>query len=146
MDQNGALAGDFILTFFITIIISIGLISIVSDRIDHANDSEKLSEAKILTEKLASAINDVQKTTGNEIKVKMPEKVGNSSDYIVLVNSSGVYIKIEGLKGKSTIYPTIITKIEKNNNEIILYPGKYYIIQNDPSSRHLRIIIIKETE
>jgi hypothetical protein len=147
MDQSGALAGDFILTFFIAIIISIGLIYLVSDRIDHTNDSEKLSEARILTEKIASTINKVQTTPGNEIKVKMPESIGNSSNYIISINSSGVYIKIEGLKGKSDIYPTFfINKIEHDNNEIILYPGKSYIIQNDPSNIHLRSIIIKESK
>ena len=147
MDQKGALAGDFILAFFITIILSLGLISIVSDRIDHANDAEKLSKSRILTEKIASAINDVQKGTGNEIKIKMPEKIGNSSNYIVSINSSGVYIEIEGLKGKSEIYPTIIiNEITKNSAKSILYPGKSYLIQNDPSNIHLRTITIKECE
>ncbi|MDO9044677.1 MAG: hypothetical protein Q7U35_05155 [Methanobacteriaceae archaeon] len=147
MDQKGALAGDFILAFFITIIISLGLISLVSDRIDHTNDTEKLSKARLLTEKIASAINDVQTGTGNEIKIKMPEKIGNSSDYIISINSSGVYIEIEGLKGKSEIYPTvIINEITKSSSPVKLYPGKSYLIQNDPSNIHLKAIIIKECE
>ncbi len=146
MDQNGALAGDFVLSFLIAIIISIGLISIVSDRIDHAHASEKLSEARILTEKIASTINNVQTGPGNEFKIKMPEKIGNSSDYMVSINSSGVYIEIEGLKGKSEIYPTvIINEITGNSAKAILYPGKSYLIQNDPSNIHLTIII-KECE
>lgn len=147
MDQKGALAGDFILSFFIVIIISIGLISIVIDRIDHANASEKLSEARILTEKIASAINNVQTGTGNEFKIKMPEKIGNSSDYTISINSSGVYIEIEGLKGKSEIYPTvIINEITKSSSQVKLYPGKSYLIQNDDSNLHLKTIIIKECE
>ncbi|MDP3623667.1 MAG: hypothetical protein Q8R66_07035 [Methanobacteriaceae archaeon] len=146
MDQKGALAGDFILSFFITIIISIGLISIVSDRIDHANTSEKLSEARILTEKIASTLNNVQTGTGNEIKIKMPENIGNSSDYTISINSSGVYIEIEGLKGKSEIYPTVIMNEIKSSSQVTLYPGKSYLIQNDPSNIHLKTIIIKECE
>lgn len=107
---------------------------------------KKLSEARILTEKIASTLNNVQTGTGNEIKIKMPENIGNSSDYTISINSSGVYIEIEGLKGKSEIYPTVIMNEIKSSSQVTLYPGKSYLIQNDPSNIHLKTIIIKECE
>lgn len=144
MDQKGVLSGDLILTCLMTIIIAISLISIVSDRIDKANNIEKISEAKILTEKIASAINDINAKKGSEIKIQMPSSIGNSSFYKVSVDSSGVYIEFDGLKGKSFIYPANIINENTKEGKIEMYPGKTYVLKNKPIESHISIICIKE--
>ena len=144
MDSRGALSGDFILSMMMMILISIGLISTVSDRIELAHETEKLSQARILTEKIASTIDNVQTHKGKEIIYKMPESVGNSSNYKVSVNSTGVYIEIDKMKGKSETYPVRIVNELKNSVEITMVPGKSYLIRNNPSNDHTKTISIIE--
>lgn len=144
MDSSGALSVDFILSILMVILISIGLISTISDRMDQAQETEKLSQARILTEKIASTINNVQNHKGKEIIYKMPESVGNTSNYKVSVNSTGVYIEIENMKGKSETYPVRIVNELKNKAEITMVPGKSYLIKNNPSNNHYKTISIIE--
>lgn len=143
MDSSGALSVDFILSILMVILISIGLISTISDRMDQVQETEKLSQARILTEKLASTINNVQTHKGKEIIYKMPESVGNTSNYKVSVNSTGVYIEIDNMKGKSETYPVRIVN-GLNKAEITMVPGKSYLIKNNPSNNHYKTISIIE--
>lgn len=142
MDSRGALSGDFILSILIMVIISMGLISLISDRMDLTQETEKLSQARILSEKIASYINNVQNHKGKEITFKMPESIGGSSNYLVCVNSTGVYIEIDNLKGKSEIYPVHIVNHSNSTTPIKMFPGKSYKIINNHSNHHGKTISI----
>ena len=144
MDSRGALSGDFILSILITIIISLGLLSVISDRMDLTQETEKISQSRLLTEKIASSINNIQNHKGKEIIYKMPESIGNSSNYVVSVNSTGVYIDIDKIKGKSEIYPVVIVNELNSAIEVNMYPGKSYLIRNNPSNNHKKTISIIE--
>lgn len=144
MDSRGALSGDFILSILITIIISLGLLSVISDRMDLTQETEKISQSRLLTEKIASSINNIQNHKGKEIIYKMPESIGNSSNYVVSVNSTGVYIDIDKIKGKSEIYPVVIVNELNSTIEVNMYPGKSYLIRNNPSNNHKKTISIIE--
>jgi SpoU rRNA methylase family enzyme len=74
----------------------------------------------------------------------MPESIGNSSNYVVSVNSTGVYIDIDKIKGKSEIYPVVIVNELNNAIEVNMYPGKSYLIRNNPSNNHKKTISIIE--
>jgi hypothetical protein len=144
MDSRGALSGDFVLSILITIIISLGLLSVISDRMDLTQETEKISQSRLLTEKIASSINNIQNHKGKEIIYKMPESIGNSSNYVVSVNSTGVYIDIDKIKGKSEIYPVVIVNELNSAIEVNMYPGKSYLIRNNPSNNHKKTISIIE--
>ncbi|HSO25167.1 MAG TPA: hypothetical protein VLR54_00920 [Methanobacteriaceae archaeon] len=144
MDSRGALSGDFVLSILITIIISLGLLSVISDRMDLTQETEKISQSRLLTEKIASSINNIQNHKGKEIIYKMPESIGNSSNYVVSVNSTGVYIDIDKIKGKSEIYPVVIVNELNSTIEVNMYPGKSYLIRNNPSNNHKKTISIIE--
>jgi hypothetical protein len=144
MDSRGALSGDFVLSILITIIISLGLLSVISDRMDLTQETEKISQSHLLTEKIASSINNIQNHKGKEIIYKMPESIGNSSNYVVSVNSTGVYIDIDNIKGKSEIYPVVIVNELNSTIEVNMYPGKSYLIRNNPSNNHKKTISIIE--
>lgn len=144
MDSRGALSGDFVLSILITIIISLGLLSVISDRMDLTEETEKISQSRLLTEKIASSINKIQNHEGKEIIYKMPESIGNSSNYVVSVNSTGVYIDIDRKKGKSEIYPVFIVNELNRSIEVNMYPGKSYLIRNNPSNNHKKTISIIE--
>jgi len=144
MDSRGALSGDFVFSIMITIIISLGLLSVISDRMDLTQETEKISQSRLLTEKIASSINNIQNHKGKEIIYKMPESIGNSSNYVVSVNSTGVYIDIDRKKGKSAIYPVFIVNELNSTIEVNMYPGKSYLIRNNPSNNHKTTISIIE--
>lgn len=144
MDSRGALSGDFVFSIMITIIISLGLLSVISDRMDLTQETEKISQSRLLTEKIASSINNIQNHKGKEIIYKMPESIGNSSNYVVSVNSTGVYIDIDRKKGKSAIYPVFIVNELNSTIEVNMYPGKSYLIRNNPSNSHKTTISIIE--
>ena len=141
MDHKGVFSADLIISTLMVIMITTGMIHMASERMDIAHNFDKLSKTRQLSEKIASTINKVDASPGQGIYIKMPDSLGNSCNYIVSVNSSGVFIVIDGMKGKSSIYPIIISN-GINDGPVLMHPGKTYLIQHNPGKT--KIIIINE--
>ncbi|MDZ4171216.1 MAG: hypothetical protein U1C19_03555 [Methanobacteriaceae archaeon] len=141
MDNKGVFSTDLIISTLMVIIITTGIMHMASERMDIAHNFDKLTKTRQLSEKIASTINKVDASPGQGIYIKMPDTLANSSNYMVSVNSSGVFIMIDGLKGKSAIYPIIISN-GVNEGPVLMYPGKTYLIQNNPGKT--KIIFINE--
>ncbi|MBU4535615.1 MAG: hypothetical protein KKF16_07305 [Euryarchaeota archaeon] len=142
MDEEGHLSVEFIITILVMILMGMGMVDIVSERMDLAYEAEKLSEARFLAEKVASNINKVNSAgNGHEIKITLPEKVGKSS-YLLWVNSSGVYVEQGGRKGKAVIYPVNIWFNASYGPGYRMMPGKTYRLLNKMNNGKTVIYII----
>lgn len=128
-DQQGILSADFLLSFFILIILIIGILNITFQRLDMVNTSEDLIEARLLADKISIALNQAYSGgNGTDILVTLPA-VLNQKNYQVMVNSSGVYVKIGGKKGKAPIIPQKISNsYNLHENTVYMEPGKTYLL------------------
>ncbi len=142
MDEEGHLSVEFIITILVMILMGMGMVDIVSERMELVHEAEKLSEARFLAEKVASTINKVNSAgNGHEIKITLPEKVGKSS-YLLWINSSGVYVEQGGRKGKAVIYPVTIWFNSSYGPGYRMMPGKTYRVLNRRNNGKTVIYII----
>lgn len=133
MEDCGVLSVDFLLSIMMIMLIFSGLVNIISDRTNLVNENDKLSQSRILVEKISSALNKVYcGGFGQKITINLPEKIENST-YLIKIRDSSVYIELEGKIGKTQHYPMLIIDSKTGNtNEIIMHPGKTYTIANIP--------------
>jgi len=137
----GVLTIDFLVSFFWLFFIILFLASIVSYRIDYANDERSLIGLRVLMDELAGDINLVLAGgPGHEMTFTLPSNI-DGSRYQLWVNSSGVYGIINGRYGKSPIYPCILTDSNGNNRTITLRPGTNYKIKNLKENNRTTIMI-----
>jgi uncharacterized alpha/beta hydrolase family protein len=131
MDDNGTLSVEFLFTSMMILFICSGLVSVVSERLGVASTTEELSEARALSENVASSINQIHSAgNGQSMDILLPPAVGNST-YTLKVNSSGVYIEFLGMMGKADLYPMIIINGDSNtSNTVEMTPGKSYCIKS----------------
>ena len=93
--------------------------------------TDELGNARMISEKVAESINKVYSNgNGHNIILDMPSNISNKK-YEIKVNSSGVYIFIGGMVGKSYINPK---KISKSNNfiedNVWMHGNRRYLIKN----------------
>jgi len=144
MDQVGTFSLDFILAISLFFIIITSMINVVNDRLDTVKTTEKLAHARNLAENIARTINLVYSGgNGHSIKINLPKKVGDSS-YRIRVNSSGVYIMVDGMMGKASIIPKkLIYGETPGYSQITLLPGRSYTIHNMEDKNGDYWIIVK---
>lgn len=142
MDEQGHLTVDFLITMLLMIILGMGMVTIISERMDMVYETEKLSEARFLAEKVASTVNKVNAGgNGHEIRMTLPENLGKSS-YLLWVNSSGVYVEQGGRKGKAAIYPVTIWFNSSYGPGYRMMPGKTYRLLNKRNNGKTVIYIV----
>ncbi|MDI6643489.1 MAG: hypothetical protein QME14_00395 [Methanobacteriaceae archaeon] len=115
-----------------------------TDRIETVKTTEKLAHARNLAENIAKTINLVYSGgNGHSININLPKKVGDSN-YRIRVNSSGVYITVDGMMGKANIIPKKLLNGEPPSySQITLLPGRSYTIRNMEDKNGNSWIIIK---
>ena len=131
MDQVGTFSIDFILLVFLFFIITTSVLNIVIDRVETVENTQKLADARNLAEEIARTIDLVYYGgKGHSIKINLPQKLGDSN-YKVKVNSSGVYIIIDGMMGKANIVPKkLINGEPPSYSQITLLSGRSYTVCN----------------
>lgn len=132
MDSYGAVTVDLIFATLIILIVAVGVIAIASERTDAAEEAE-FGTARMLAENVAEAINKVYAGgSGHMTNITLPCSIGNRTNYNITVNSSGVYIRIDGKIGKAYIAPKGISKnpIIPTNINVTMLPGNTYTIRN----------------
>ena len=91
------------MAFLIILAIITSIIAIIEEKINTANHTQEIAEAKIVTENIAERIEKVYSGgNGCSIIYKTPPKIGDKS-YRIHVNSSGVFIKFNEKMGCSYI-------------------------------------------
>ena len=144
MDQVGTFSLDFILSVTLFFIIITSTINVATDRLETVKTTEKLAHARNLAENIAKTINLVYTGgNGHSIIINLPKKVGDSN-YRIRVNSSGVYIMVDGMMGKAGIIPKKLLYGEPPSySQITLLPGRSYTISNIEDKNGNNWIIIK---
>ena len=146
MDNRGVMAIDLLFAMLLIIIVAGSIITIVSERADTASQTEELSKARMTADNVAEAINKVYSSgTGHSINVSLPDNI-TDKEYYIDVNSSGVYVKIEGMIGKTYITPKKISKsYHLDESKITMYSGSTYTIRNVNGSDGYNWIVITES-
>jgi len=143
MDERGVLSAELILVTLLAILVVSSLIPLINNRMDAAAKTNELGNARMLAENVAELINKVYSGgNGHSITLCLPEDI-NGKNFSVIVNSTGTYVKIDGMVGKSFSVPYKIsdsTKLE--NKEIEIFNGHNYTISNvEDSGGHNWIVI-----
>ena len=136
---------EFVLASFIILLISSSIISIVFERMSTASSIEEFGNARMISEKVAETINTVYSNgNGHSIILNLPSNISNQK-YEIKVNSSGVYIFIGGMVGKSYINPKKFAKTNKFKEDTVLMQGnRSYLIKNVKDLHGNNWIFIKE--
>jgi hypothetical protein len=141
---NGWVSIDFMIASLIILLTIPGIVAICAENMNTANSVLKLTEAKVLIDNVAETIEMVY--TGKEgcsIIFKMPANIHNKP-YFLNVNSSGVYVRFDGLMGSSFITPMKLSNgglMDHSNVE--LQPDQTYNISNIRDEHKNTIILIK---
>ncbi len=114
IDHRGVFSADLLFSLLILIIMISGSLFITSQRLDMVDNFGDITGARALAEKVSIALNQAYSGgNGTDILVTLPGDI-NKKDYLVLVNSSGVYVEIEGKKGKVHMIPKKNLKFKKS--------------------------------
>lgn len=145
MDCRGALSVDFLFSVMMVIMVMGSLSTIISERVDMAEQSDELLNARMLAEYIAGAIDQTYSGgNGHGIRVVTPSQIGGKH-YLVTVNSSGVFIKIGGREGQAHLVPQKISgSLSLNSSDVTLLPGRTYYILNKKSEDGNSWIVIKQ--
>lgn len=112
-DYKGIISTDFILSSLIISIIVCSVISVIEERMNTVSSTEELSTGRITLEYVGEAINKVYSGgNGHSTVISLQPKINNKS-YKIKVNSTGIFMIIGGMIGRSYINPK---KISYNNN------------------------------
>ena len=143
MDSRGVMTVDLIFATLLIIILAGSIITVISDRMDTASQTEELGKARMMAESVAEAINQVYSSgTGHSQLISLPSNITNKN-YYINVNSSGVYVTIDGMTGKAYIAPQkISTSYSLHETHIIMHNGASYIITNVNGSDGYNWIVI----
>ena len=143
MDNHGIMTVDLIFATLLITIIAGSIITVVSDRMDTVSQTEELAKARMTADNVAEAINKVYSGgTGHWVNISLPTNITDES-YYINVNSSGVYVTIDGMIGKSYITPKKFSdSYLLDESQITMHNGATYTIKNvNGSDGHNWIVI-----
>ncbi len=146
MDNQGIMTVDLIFAILLIILVAGSIITVVSDRIDTASQTEELSKARMTADGVSEAINRVYSGgTGHSVAISLPANITDKM-YYINVNSSGVYFNIGGMIGKSYITPKKVSNsYSLDESQITMYGGSKYTIKNVNGSDGYNWIVITES-
>lgn len=145
MDSKGIITVELIFSSMILIVLIGCILSIVSERMDTVSSTDELGKARMTAENVAEAINKAYSGgNGQIITLNLPATI-NKKEYKLKVNSSGVFILIDGNIGKSQVNPNKFSyNDELTQSTVIMQGGHNYLIKNMKGSDGYSWIIIQE--
>lgn len=143
MDSRGVMTVDLIFATLLIIILAGSIITVISDRMDTASQTEELGKARMIAENVAEAINKVYSGgTGHLQTISLSNNITNKN-YYINVNSSGVYVTIDGMTGKAYTAPQKISaSYLLDETQITMHNGANYTIKSVNSSDGYNWIVI----
>ncbi|MDD6285720.1 hypothetical protein OTK55_03255 [Methanosphaera sp. Vir-13MRS] len=126
MEEKGTIILEYIIVFFILIVLCSLLISITFTEFQMADETQNRKEARIISNQISEIINNVNiNQNGYSTTYTLPDKI-NKESYIVKINKTGVYINSHYQLTRSNIIPKNALK----NTNYILTPGNTYEFKN----------------
>lgn len=131
MDDHGVITTDLIFVTIIVIVVVASIIPIIAERMGTVSETKELGTARMIAENVAEAINKVYSGgNGHMINITLPPDISDKP-YHITVNSSGVFIELDGMIGKAYIVPGRISDMmPPSTREVVLYSNMNYTIQN----------------
>jgi hypothetical protein len=131
MDSKGIITVELIFASFLILIIAVSILSVVSSRMDATSSTDELGNARMTAENVAESINKVYSNgNGHTVTVSLPANISNKN-YGIKVNSSGIFVLIDGDIGKSFINPKKISSSDKLiESTVLMHCNCNYLIKN----------------
>lgn len=141
IDSRASLNVDFVLSLFLLLVVVAGIMGTVQIRLETVEKSDEAVQARLISEKVASAIEEVYAAgEGHEIRIEMPGNI-EGSPYQVKVNQSGVRIDVGGWTGYSYSFSKKISDYAQNQNEVIMRPNTNYTLRNVKEGKRNIVVI-----
>jgi hypothetical protein len=141
IDSRASLNVDFVLSLFLLLVVVGGILGTVQIRLETVEKSDEAVQARLISEKVASAIEEVYAAgEGHEIRIEMPGNI-EGSPYQVKVNQSGVRIDVGGWTGYSYSFSKKISDYAQNQNEVIMRPNTNYTLRNVKEGKRNIVVI-----
>lgn len=144
MDSKGQMSADLIFATLLIIIIMGSLVTIIADRMETVETTEELGNARMIAENVAEAVNKVYAGgNGHSVTITLPEDI-NDKNYSVTVNKDGVFVTIDGMKGKAySAAKKVSNSFSLSNTNVVMQNNQSYTITNvkDPSTEEYWIVI-----
>ena len=127
MNERGQITIEFMVVFILLLGIFLTVLSITNEELDSINQTQKRKQARMVSDDIASVINQVYiQGSGYSKTYTLPSKI-NQETYVVQINKTGVYINSHYQMTKSHYIPkkNIIQK------DYILLPNNTYVFKNN---------------
>lgn len=136
------MSAELLLTTVVFLLILSGIIGIAEERFETSYSTQEAVEARFIADKVAQSLeDDYSGGEGHEIVMELPPCI-NGQDYLVKVNSSGVFVDMGNRNCYSKSSVTRVTGPKHTEEQIFLYPAQSYRIthQRDEDGNHFLII------
>ena len=137
MNNKANVTLELLLTFMIFVIILSSVISFVTNEFDMLDETHTRRQAKETTMELSDTINTVYLMGDSYFQeYHLPSHI-NDESYVLVINSSGVYINSHYQITKDDIIPKDIYYNNKKSKNIFLTPDNTYSITNKNGEIHI---------
>ncbi|MEG3224269.1 MAG: hypothetical protein BME94_01775 [Methanobacteriales archaeon Met13] len=131
------------LTSVVMLIILAGMVGLAEERSKTAEITREAAEARIIAEKIAQSLEEVYAGgKGHSILVEMPPTIAGA-DYLIKVNSSGVFVEMKNHKGFSKCSAPRITGPLHTEDQLKLLPNRTYHMTHQRDANGNRFLVIK---
>lgn len=147
MDVQGTISIDFLFATFMILLMLVAMSNLILDRFNMVDESKELVEARSLAEYTAGSINQVYAGgNGHGIRISTPSQIGSYSNYRIVVNSSGVLVRLQGRRGMAYLIPKMISNNPSllKSSTVTLFPARNYLIINKLDGNGENWIVITE--
>lgn len=145
MDSRGIIASDLIFASILILMVIGSILTIVTERVDAVSKTEETGKARIIAENIAEAINKVYSGgNGHSANISLPANI-TDKNYEIKVNSSGVFVLIDGMIGKAHVAPKKFSNndlFEEKN--IYMHNNRKYSLKNVVDAHGNSWIVINE--
>jgi hypothetical protein len=147
MESKGWLSADALISFLVIIILLTSFINIISIRIDTVNSIELASESRVLGENMAQKIETTHSNGPGYYTICRTPRTIFHEYYIMHINSSGLYIFVNGKTCYSHLGLVRVTGSEHfRDMQVTLAPDKTYNISNTQDTLKNTWIVMREIE
>jgi len=145
MDSKGWLSADALIAFLVLIILITSLISIVGNKIDTVNSIEEASESRALGENIAQQIETTHSNGPGYYTIYRTPSTIFHEYYHVHINSSGLYIFVNGKTCYSYLSFMRVTGSDYMRDlEVTMKPDTSYNITSKQDTLKNTWIVVKE--
>ena len=143
MDSKGIATVDFLLTLFLTLIVTISMLNLIGTNLNTEKSIEEDINARMILEKVSNSINQVNSNLlGNIQEIHLPNNI-STNNYIITVRSEDIILEFNNKKGRSVIFPINLVDFNMGHiNEIKLYSGENYKIKKSLDESNISVIQI----